>query len=105
MKHKKKVKKKNIFGTSDRPRLAVYKSNKAFYGQVINDMKGHTLAAIDTRKLDGKLVERVKKAAELLAVQATKKEIKKITYDRRNYRYHGLVKIFFDAFANKLATN
>ncbi|MEK7497547.1 MAG: 50S ribosomal protein L18, partial [Patescibacteria group bacterium] len=78
-----------VSGTLERPRLAVYRSSKFVYAQVINDEKGHTLASAK-----GKSAEEVgKKVAE----GALKKKIKAVVFDRGGYKYHGKVKILADA--------
>jgi large subunit ribosomal protein L18 len=72
-----------------RHRLTVFRSNKFIYAQVIDDEKGHTLAAAKGR--DAKEVGI--KVAEL----ALKKKVKKVAYDRGTYRYHGKVKTLAEA--------
>ena len=72
-----------------RMRLSVFRSNKFIYAQVIDDEKGHTLAAAkgkDAREVGAKVAE-----------AAIAKKVKKVAYDRGNYRYHGKVKILADA--------
>lgn len=76
-----------------RHRLTIFRSNKFIYAQVIDDEKGHTIAAAKGK--DAKEVGM--KVAEL----ALKKKAKKITYDRGNYRYHGKVKILAEAAREK----
>ncbi len=78
---------KIIRGTKDFPRLVVFKSNKYFYAQLIDDVKGQTLASVD-KMTD--VVEAGKKLVE-------KSKIKKAVFDRAGYRYHGNVKKFVDA--------
>ena len=67
-----------------RPRLAVFRSNKAIYAQIIDDEKGETLAAAQGKK--------AKEVGQGLARKAVKKGIKKVKFDRRTYQYHGRVK-------------
>ncbi len=87
-----------IFGTAELPRLSVYKSNKYFYAQVIDDSKGVTLAAIDGRKLGLKSnQEDVKKLATQMAETLASKKIKNVVFDRNGYLYHGVVASFADA--------
>ncbi|MEK7657845.1 MAG: 50S ribosomal protein L18 [Patescibacteria group bacterium] len=90
--NKTRIRRKNrtrakIFGTLERPRLSVFRSNRQSYVQLINDEKGETLAGASTNKL---ITE--EKLGELIAEKAVKKEIKKIIFDRRGYKYHGRVK-------------
>ena len=95
-----------IFGTAERPRLSVYRSNRHFHCQLINDAEGRTIAAASTLMKD--LRETVKnggdiKAAaivgEKLAEAAKAKGIKKIVFDRNFYKFHGRVKAFAEAAA------
>jgi len=78
-----------VTGTKIRPRLAVYRSSKLIYAQVIDDEKGHTLASAK-----GKKAQEVGKA---VAEGAIKKKIKEVVFDRGGYKYHGKVKILADA--------
>lgn len=82
--------KKTIKGTSDRPRLVVFRSNKFFYGQIINDAKGETIVSVD------KLTD-VAEGGKQLAEKAKEKKTKRIVFDRAGYKYHGKVKLFADA--------
>jgi large subunit ribosomal protein L18 len=88
---------KKIFGTKEKPRLAVFRSNRYCYAQLIDDEKGETLAGLslkDIKKAHEK--EGKKKGAfkvgRLLAEKAKKKKIKKAVFDRAGYQYHGRVK-------------
>ena len=96
---------KKVFGTPDRPRLCVFKSNKHFYAQIIDDTVGHTLvsaSSIDREFVQkygfrgGKSIPVVEKVAELLVERAKKKGITKVVFDRAGYKYHGRVKAFAD---------
>jgi large subunit ribosomal protein L18 len=84
-----------IFGTADRPRLSVFKSNKYIYGQIIDDEKSQTIAASGTReeKKAPPLVQ-AKSAGLKLAEKALKKGIKKVIFDRGGFLYAGRVKSF-----------
>jgi large subunit ribosomal protein L18 len=84
-----------VTGTAERPRLSVYRSNRGVFAQLIDDSKGHTVAAVnwiepDLRKLNAS--EQAKKAGELLAERAKKAGIETCVFDRAGYRYHGRVK-------------
>ena len=87
-----------ISGTSDCPRVSVFKSNRFFYAQAIDDVKGVTLAYADGSKLGVKPnKEGVKVVAKTLAdaLKAAKKE--NIVFDRNGYLYHGVIAAFADA--------
>lgn len=84
---------KKIFGTAEMPRMAVYRSNKEIYCQLIDDLKGHTLASASSKGVSG--ATRVEKAAavgKLIAEKAKAKNIDKVYFDRGGYLYHGRVK-------------
>jgi len=90
---------KKIFGTSDRPRLCVFRSAKHIYAQIIDDTKGTTLVAASTldKALEGKLASTGNKAAarevgKLIGSKALEKGIKQVVFDRGGYLYHGRVK-------------
>lgn len=77
-----------IFGTPDRPRLSVFRSNKYIYAQIINDEKGKTLAsAKGNRRTDAAFL-----VGETLAKKAKIKKVKKVVFDKGGYKYHGRVK-------------
>ncbi len=83
-----------IRGSESRPRLAVYRSNRGLYAQLIDDDRGHTVAQVswteaDLRKLDS--AERAKRAGELLAERAKKAGVETCVFDRGGYRFHGQV--------------
>ncbi len=87
-----------IFGTDTLPRLSVFKSNKHFYAQAINDTDGVTLASVDGRKLGLKAnQEDVKKIAAEMAKNLASKNIENVVFDRNGYLYHGVIKSFADA--------
>ncbi len=94
---KKRVRGK-IHGTSEIPRLSVFRSNRHFYAQAIDDDKGHTLAYSDGNKMGLKSnKEDVKKVAKDMAEKLKKLNIEKIVFDRNGYLYHGVVASFADA--------
>lgn len=87
-----------VFGTATNPRLTVFKSNKHFYAQAIDDTTGTTLAAADGRKLGLKVnQEDVKKVAAEMAKNLASKNIETVVFDRNGYLYHGVVASFADA--------
>lgn len=86
---------KHLQGTAARPRLSVYKSNKAIYTQLINDEQGHTLAASSSRTgslQEGTRIDKARKVGEDLATKALARDIHTIVFDRSGYLYHGQVK-------------
>lgn len=87
-----------IRGSEAKPRLTVFKSNKYFYAQAINDDAGVTLAAADGRKMGLKAnKEDVKKVAVAMAESLAAKNIDSVVFDRNGYLYHGVVASFADA--------
>ena len=95
---------KNIAGTTDCPRLNVYRSVEQVYAQVIDDEAGCTLAAASTidHELRGKVeglkkTEQAKLVGQLVAKRAMQKGIKLVVFDRGGYRYFGRVKALADA--------
>lgn len=88
---------KKIAGTAERPRLAVYRSNKEIYAQLIDDVAGHTVCAASTadkqgKSLTGTKTERSKVVGKMIAEQAIAKGITAVSFDRGGYLYHGRVK-------------
>ncbi|MCF4102281.1 50S ribosomal protein L18 [Gillisia sp. M10.2A] len=87
---------KDITGTSSRPRLAVYRSNKEIYAQIVDDVAGKTLVAASSRdkdlSVDGNKVEKSTAVGKALAEKALKAGIDTISFDRGGYLYHGRVK-------------
>ncbi len=97
IKRKRRVRGK-IRGTAERPRVSIFKSNRHFYAQAIDDDKGHTLAYADGAKMGLKANrEDVKKVAAAFADQLKAKGIEVIVFDRNGYLYHGVVASFADA--------
>jgi large subunit ribosomal protein L18 len=90
--------------SGDRPRLSVYRSSKNIYAQIIDDTKGHTLAAASTLEKDvkGALKTGADAAAaaaigKLIAERASKAGVKDVVFDRGPYIYHGRVKALAEA--------
>lgn len=88
-KHKKV--RKNIFGTFQRPRLAVFRSSAHIYAQIINDTEGKTLAAVSDIKETGTKRERALKTGKKLAEKALKQKISEVVFDRGGFLYKGRV--------------
>jgi len=81
-----------ISGTADRPRLAVFRSNKVVYAQLIDDDTATTLVAADTRGEKGKTaIERAKVVGEAIARGAKEKKITRAVFDRGGFLYAGQV--------------
>ncbi|WP_149912424.1 50S ribosomal protein L18 [Sphingobacterium cavernae] len=87
---------KNLAGTTERPRLSVFRSNKGIYAQVIDDTTGKTLAAASSLSKDfvasGNKVDQSKAVGKLVAEKAVAAGINKVVFDRNGYLYHGRVK-------------
>lgn len=82
-----------VSGTAECPRLAVYRSNKFIYAQLIDDEKGVTLGALDSRKVSGANARaRAAAVGEELAAQAKKIGIEKVVFDRGGFLYTGSIK-------------
>jgi large subunit ribosomal protein L18 len=83
-----------ISGTSERPRLTVFRSNKAIYAQLVDDTTGVTLAAASSVKLDDAKanIETAGRVGTTIAEQALAKGISEVVFDRNGYLYHGKVK-------------
>jgi large subunit ribosomal protein L18 len=91
---------KKVFGTADRPRLAVYRSNRYIYAQVIDDSSGRTLAAASSReKAVGKslTVATAAEVGKLVGARAKDEGISAVVFDRGGYPYHGRVKALAEA--------
>ena len=84
-----------MLGTAERPRLSVFRSNRFVYAQLIDDQKGHTLAAVSENEIKEKGKNKTERAAligELLAQKAKKIDVKKAVFNKGSYKYHGRVK-------------
>jgi large subunit ribosomal protein L18 len=93
-----------VRGTAERPRLSVFRSNKGVQAQVIDDVAGHTLAAVSWTEADLKSLasmEQAKRAGELLAERAKTAGVETVVFDRGGYRYHGRVKALADGAREK----
>ena len=87
---------KKVSGTTDRPRLSVFRSNTGIYAQIIDDIKGVTIAAASTVELGKKTVnlENSKSVGKKLAEKAVASGVQSIVFDRNGYLYHGNIKAF-----------
>ena len=93
-----------IFGTPEKPRLCVFRSDKHIYAQIIDDVKGLTVASAST--LDKEVRSQIKKSStveaasfigKVIAQRATKSGVSEVVFDRGGYIYHGRVKALADA--------
>jgi large subunit ribosomal protein L18 len=87
-----------VDGTGDRPRLAVFRSNRYMYAQLIDDVKAITLASASDISLSGKMtkVERASTVGKKLAEEAKKKNITAVVFDRGGFSYRGRVQALAD---------
>ncbi len=94
-KRKRRVRKK-VSGTSERPRLSVFRSSKHVYLQVIDDMAGKTLASISSFSKSSKIeranLEECSKLGKQIAEACKAKKISKVVFDRGSHAYHGRIK-------------
>ena len=89
---------KRVNGTTERPRMSVFRSNKQIYVQIINDLTGTTLASASSLGLEVMpKKEQAAKVGELVAKKAIEAGISKVVFDRNGYLYHGRVKELAEA--------
>jgi len=92
---------KKVSGTSARPRLAVFRSNRHLHAQLIDDVAGRTLASVSTLEADlrgavGVPLERAARAGRLLGERASAQGITSVVFDRGGFLFHGRVKALAD---------
>ena len=88
---------KSVFGTAERPRMSVFRSNKQIYVQVINDLTGNTLVLASSLGMETMpKKEQAAKVGELIAQKALEAGITQVVFDRNGYLYHGRVKELAD---------
>jgi large subunit ribosomal protein L18 len=94
-----KMIRKTVAGSTQRPRLSVYRGNRNLYVQIIDDSSGKTLYGVSSKVQESKLVgqERAKKVAELVAEFSKKNNITSFVFDRGGFTYHGQVKTIADS--------
>jgi len=91
-----------VSGTSKRPRLAIFRSNRFIYAQLIDDVAGKTIgAASDIKETTGTKCERAKKVGMAIATVAKSADITAVVFDRGGYRYTGRVQVLADAAREK----
>jgi len=89
-----------IFGTAERPRLVVFRSNRGIEAQLVDDLEGKTLAAASWLQLKagkGSKTDQAGEVGKLLAQNAKKAGVETVVFDRGGYLYHGRVKALADA--------
>ena len=92
-----------IVGSTQRPRLCVYRSLRHTYAQLVDDLEGRTLASASTLKLDGQRLENggnleaARRVGQSIAASAQKMGIQSVVFDRSGYIYHGRVKALGEA--------
>ncbi|AWG42867.1 50S ribosomal protein L18 [Candidatus Borreliella tachyglossi] len=97
VKRKRRIRDRIGLGVTDRPRITIFKSNRYFYAQVVDDTVGHTLASVSTIEKGLKLnknIDNVMKLGEILAKRLKDKNISRLIFDRNGYKYHGLIASF-----------
>ncbi|MDZ7726662.1 MAG: 50S ribosomal protein L18 [Candidatus Campbellbacteria bacterium] len=86
-----------IMGTAERPRLAVFRSNKQFYAQLVDDEAGETLIGVTSLNIKNKSSkEKAQDVAKEIAKKAKEKGIEKVVFDRGGFLYTGNIKLFAD---------
>jgi len=91
---------KKVHGTAEQPRLAVYRSLKQIYAQIIDDTTGRTLvsaSSLEAKLEHGGNIEGAKAVGQLLAKRALEKGVKSVVFDRGGYIYHGRVAALAEA--------
>ena len=95
---------KKIFGTTEIPRLSVFRSGRHIYSQIIDDMKEVTLdscSSLRIKEITGSSLKRAKKVGELIAEKALAKKINQVVFDRGGYIYHGQVRALAEGAREK----
>ena len=97
--HRRRRVRSKVRGTAERPRLSVFRSNRGVQAQLIDDVQGHTLAAVSWTEGELKSLprsEQAKRAGELLAERGKAGGVEIVVFDRGGYRFHGRVKALAD---------
>lgn len=99
LKRRRRVRAK-VSGSAERPRVAVFRSNRGIFAQLIDDERGHTLASVqwtEAELRDLSKMEQASAAGKLLAARAKAAGVDTVVFDRGGYQYHGRVKAFAEA--------
>lgn len=83
---------KKVFGTAERPRLAVFRSNKQIYAQIIDDNTGHTITSASSSTFEGTKTQQANEVGKKIAENAKKSGVENVVFDRGGFLYHGRVK-------------
>ena len=101
---RKKSIRKRLVGSTERPRLSIFRSSNHMYAQIVDDTTGNTIVSASTlsKELKGKIkstgnIDAAKKVGELLSKVAKKNKISTVAFDRNGFLYHGRVKALADA--------
>jgi large subunit ribosomal protein L18 len=86
----------NLAGTSERPRLVVFRSLKHITAQLVDDTGRRTLLTVSDRGIEGNKSKRAAEVGKLVATKAKETGVSKVVFDRAGYRYHGRVKALAD---------
>ena len=88
---------KKVQGTSDRPRLVIFRSLKHISAQIVDDVAGRTLLTVSSANIEsGKKTEKSLQVGQMIAARAKDAGITKVVFDRAGYKYHGRVKAVAD---------
>jgi large subunit ribosomal protein L18 len=97
LKRRRRVRAK-VVGTAERPRISVFRSNRGISAQLVDDLNGHTVAAVQwTEFRDAKKMEQAEQVGKALAERAKAAGIERAVFDRGGYQYHGRVKALAEA--------
>ncbi len=99
LKRRRRVRAK-VSGTAERPRISVFRSNRGICAQLVDDVQGKTIAAVnwfEPELRDLGKIERTQRAGALLAQRASQAGVTQAVFDRGGYRYHGHVRAFAEA--------
>ena len=88
---------KKVSGTAERPRLAIFRSNREIYAQLIDDISGNTLAYACSTEAKGTKIEQADIVGKLIADNAKKVGVDTVVFDRGGFLYHGRVKALADS--------
>jgi large subunit ribosomal protein L18 len=87
---------KKVEGTTERPRLVVFRSLKHIYAQLVDDASMRTLMTVSDSKLEGKKMDKSSEVGKQLAARAKEAGITRVVFDRAGYKYHGRIKAVAD---------
>lgn len=90
-----------VSGTTERPRMSVFRSNKQIYVQIIDDLKGETIISASSLGMEAMpKIQQASKVGELIAKKAQEAGVTTVVFDRNGYLYHGRIKAVADAARN-----